>query len=231
MTYRLEDFAYDYRITTGASASRAPSDGFERVGVAGGHEVRRVIEGASRSHGPRSALRSLLKSEAPLEQVHRLSDRDVRERAVGLVSRRSAVMWRKPRRTGSSAVGAPRGAPELADSGPAADALTLAQAAPAAPAVPGPLRCGDAWAAIDAEVEAVLAHGGDADPITRNRHISAAYAQLYRREPSLTWGGLAAIVSRQAGCAMDDAKEMADSWRPGPTTPRSPTERWPTPTS
>ena len=214
MTCRLEDSAYDYRISADAFAASPLEGGFERLDVAGGHDVRRLIEGATRSPVSQSALRSFLKAEAPLEQVHRLSDPAVRDRVAGLVQRRSAVIWRRPRRLGSSSwEGATEDVAEEASPEP-----TLAQAAPAAPAAPaspGAVRCSDAWAAVDAETRAVLARGGDADPATRNRHISAAYAQLYRRESSLTWGGLAAIVSRQAGCAMQDAKEMAESWRPG----------------
>lgn len=43
---------------------------------------------------------------------------------------------------------------------------------------------------------------GDADPITRNRAISQAYAEFYQRNPKLEWAGIASIVSSNAGCAM-----------------------------
>ena len=210
MTCRLEDSAYDYLVRVGVLAATPPLEsGFERLDVAGEPEVRRLIERCARSGGSQGALRSLLKAEAPSEPVHRLSDPAVRDRVAALVARSPSAVWRRSRQLGTAGVGGALPSaldPDAPDLG--AGAPTLAQA-PAA--TPGPVRCGDAWSAINAETQAVLARGGDADPLTRNRHISAAYARLYQREPSLTWGGLAAVVSRQAGCAMAEAKEVADS--------------------
>jgi hypothetical protein len=76
---------------------------------------------------------------------------------------------------------------------------------------PCPEFCAKSWAAVDAEVKAVLDHGTDADPIERNKYISAAYARLYRANPNLRWAGLAAIVSVQGGCAMKEAKAARSS--------------------
>jgi hypothetical protein len=75
------------------------------------------------------------------------------------------------------------------------------------PMLPGAVTCGEAWAAVNGETQRILARGGDADPIERNRHITAAYAELYQRNPRLEWSGLAAIVSRQGGCAMEHARD------------------------
>jgi hypothetical protein len=55
----------------------------------------------------------------------------------------------------------------------------------------------------------VLAAGGPTeDAIRRNGAISAAYARYYQRNPGNQWAGLAAIVSRQAGCAMGHARDV-----------------------
>lgn len=72
-------------------------------------------------------------------------------------------------------------------------------------ACPEALDCKKAWDEIEKETDVITSNGGDTDPIERNRHISAAYAKLYQKNPRLKWAGLASIVSRQAGCAMKDA--------------------------
>jgi Protein of unknown function (DUF2515) len=71
-----------------------------------------------------------------------------------------------------------------------------------------PPSCEDLWQAIDKEVKPILEIK---DPIKRNSKISAAYAGLYQRKPEYEWIGLAAIVSRQAGCAMHEAKAKVES--------------------
>ncbi len=106
----------------------------------------------------------------------------------------------------------------LADNAPPAqDAGTAVapEARPPLPLLPGAVPCGDAWAAVNLETLRILNEGGDADLVERNRHISATYASLYQRRPELRWSGLAAITSTNAGCAMREAREMADAWRPG----------------
>ena len=52
------------------------------------------------------------------------------------------------------------------------------------------------------------------NPQERNRKISAAYAKLYEQDNKLAWVGLASVVSRQAGCAMQEAKDASGSWIP-----------------
>ncbi len=71
--------------------------------------------------------------------------------------------------------------------------------------------CGGGWGAVNVERDRVLAAGGPADDaIGRNGAISAVYARYYERNPSNQWAGLAAIVSRQAGCAMAHARETME---------------------
>lgn len=74
--------------------------------------------------------------------------------------------------------------------------------------------CAEAWASVDREVRVATA------PLTaevRNRNISAAYAEMNLRRPDMQWIGLAAVVSRQAGCAMEDAdRSMANPVSIGP---------------
>ncbi|AKT36335.1 DUF4150 domain-containing protein [Chondromyces crocatus] len=72
------------------------------------------------------------------------------------------------------------------------------------------LDCQAMWDEVNREVEDVLSHGGDADPITRNRHITAAYARVYRAHPELKWAGMGAFVSKEAGCGMKEAKGIKD---------------------
>jgi hypothetical protein len=81
------------------------------------------------------------------------------------------------------------------------------------------ISCAAAWARVNDDVQRVLMKGGDADPLERNRHISKAYAEMYQRQPQLRWIGLASIVSRQAGCAMEKAKDKSGSWIPWVSDP------------
>lgn len=71
--------------------------------------------------------------------------------------------------------------------------------------------CGEMWGEINADTDKIT---NISDPEERNRKISAAYAQLQKDNPNLKWIGLAAVVSRQAGCAMkyadDTAKQSSD---------------------
>jgi hypothetical protein len=66
--------------------------------------------------------------------------------------------------------------------------------------------CSEKWAEIQMEVDDAVK---PATPEARNRNISAAYAGMNQRNPKLQWIGLAAIVSRQAGCAMDEASDVS----------------------
>lgn len=49
-----------------------------------------------------------------------------------------------------------------------------------------------------------------ADPLERNKQITADYANLYKKTPDLQWAGLASVVSRNAGCGMVKAAGIAD---------------------
>jgi len=72
-----------------------------------------------------------------------------------------------------------------------------------------PVDCAAAWKQIDKEKNEILKNP---DPIERNKHVTAAYAKLYNDKPEMKWSGLAAIVSRQAGCAMEEAKSRTGQW-------------------
>jgi Protein of unknown function (DUF2515) len=63
--------------------------------------------------------------------------------------------------------------------------------------------CSALWNRVNAERNAVINSSQDVE--VRNRHISAAYASMYQRQPKFQWIGLASIVSKQAGCAMQVA--------------------------
>ncbi len=64
--------------------------------------------------------------------------------------------------------------------------------------------CAALWKKYRDEAEAIVAPHDD-DPRARNRAISAAYADLYLKNPDFVWAGLAAYASKQVGCAMDSA--------------------------
>lgn len=81
-----------------------------------------------------------------------------------------------------------------------------------------PANCAQAWQEVDEETRQIAA---SSNPNERNRKISAAYAAMNLRRPDMEWIGLAAIVSRQAGCAMDHADQAMKSPIPlvsGPAT-------------
>ena len=79
------------------------------------------------------------------------------------------------------------------------------------PVVLTPPECAAMWGEIDKEVKATTSSN---DPFERNRKISAAYAGMYERRPDYQWIGLASVVSRQAGCAMVEAKGASSSILP-----------------
>jgi hypothetical protein len=85
------------------------------------------------------------------------------------------------------------------------------------PVAGGDVDCQAMWADVRREVDDILSHGGDADPITRNRHITAAYARIYRQHPELKWAGMGAFVSKEAGCGMRQAQGIMNNlggWDP-----------------
>lgn len=91
-----------------------------------------------------------------------------------------------------------------------------AAATPGDIVAPCPATCADRWRDVDAE--AAQAVKSD-DPLERNKKISTAYAGMNLRRPDLQWIGLAAVVSRQAGCAMQYADEKGNNWNPLVSTP------------
>jgi hypothetical protein len=119
-------------------------------------------------------------------------------------------------------------APAPSSTEPATPALQLASYRPGGDGGRDrPRDCGRIWDEAHAATRAVLARGGDANPLERNRHISAAYAELYQDKPELLWSGLAAITSAQAGCAMQQAAPIARMEGVGeranvPVTPSAP---------
>jgi hypothetical protein len=60
----------------------------------------------------------------------------------------------------------------------------------------------------------MIAPAGD-DHRERNHIITGAYADLYHRNKSFAWAGLAAYASKQVGCAMDHAQKVKrESYNP-----------------
>jgi hypothetical protein len=76
------------------------------------------------------------------------------------------------------------------------------------PPVGGSADCAAMWKQVRKEVDDILRRGGDRDPILRNKHITAAYAKIYREHPELKWAGMGAFVSKEAGCGMKDAVKL-----------------------
>lgn len=79
--------------------------------------------------------------------------------------------------------------------------------------------CESLWKKYDGDVKSISKM---ADPIARNKKISAAYAGMYLRNPELEWSGAAAFASKQVGCGMVSAKEASQhppaalvGWIPG----------------
>jgi Domain of unknown function (DUF4150)/Protein of unknown function (DUF2515) len=86
-----------------------------------------------------------------------------------------------------------------------------------APVAGADLDCDAMWKEVDKEVDHILSQGGDADPIARNKAITGAYARMYEKHPELKWAGMGAIVSKEAGCGMKEAKGIMNSlggWDP-----------------
>ena len=215
MTYRFSDSTYDYRVGTDpfrASPLGRGADGAERVLFGDVAEAHRLLDAAGRHRPAADPLRRLLYDVEPLIQAHRLTDGEVADRVARHLAAGRLRAWRTRAPVwGRADVGGPLQAPP-ADDAPLRD-VTPPAPAEAVPEVPDELpSCRQAWAEINAEAASVLAHGGDADPIERNRHITAAYARYYQRTQAAgvdnPWGGIAAIVSRQAGCSMAYADEM-----------------------
>ncbi|WP_233800412.1 DUF2515 family protein [Paraburkholderia sp. HP33-1] len=65
--------------------------------------------------------------------------------------------------------------------------------------------CVDCWRFYQKQAEAIVA---TEDPITRNRRINAAYANLWLDDRRFQWAGLAAFASKQVGCGLLNAAEM-----------------------
>lgn len=66
------------------------------------------------------------------------------------------------------------------------------------------LSCASVWLRCQQEAQEWIAPGGKliTDPITRNRHINRAYAQLWLADQRFQWAGLAAFASKQVGCGL-----------------------------
>ena len=59
--------------------------------------------------------------------------------------------------------------------------------------------CAEHWDEVIRDIADIAAVQ---DPEERNRKISAAYADLYLKNPELKWAGAAAFASKQVGCGM-----------------------------
>lgn len=95
--------------------------------------------------------------------------------------------------------------------GPASTVTAADLAAAHAPS-PDPAGCAALWRKYEDEAAALLAPAGG-DVRARNRIITGAYADLYLRDRSLAWAGLAAYASKQVGCAMDHASRTPGASR------------------
>ena len=65
--------------------------------------------------------------------------------------------------------------------------------------------CIDCWRFYQKEAEAIVSVE---DPVSRNRRINAAYAQLWLDDHRFQWAGLAAFASKQVGCGLLNAAEL-----------------------
>ncbi|PHM49836.1 DUF2515 family protein [Xenorhabdus sp. KK7.4] len=73
------------------------------------------------------------------------------------------------------------------------------------------LTCECVWRRYQKEAEDIVAPGGVliADPKERNKRINAAYAKIWLEDNRFQWAGLAAFASKQVGCGLLHASEMA----------------------
>ncbi len=205
MVYSFADGAYDYHVTSDLTRTAG-----ERVGDARAADVAHALRRPRHVDG----VRRLLLDLDPVAPLSRLSDHDAADRLARYIESGRVRVWR----TGTPVWGRAG----LSGAGPELDLPGETPAASLPPAVaegvvgdvaaPELPRCSEVWAEIDAEVDAVLARGGDANPIERNRHITATYARYYQRMQGRgvdnPWAGVAAIVSGQAGCSMEYADVM-----------------------
>ncbi|MGU7784525.1 DUF2515 family protein [Burkholderia sp. PU8-34] len=65
--------------------------------------------------------------------------------------------------------------------------------------------CVNCWRHYQNQAEAIVSGG---DPISINRRINAAYAQLWLDDRRFQWAGLAAFASKQVGCGLMNAADM-----------------------
>lgn len=78
------------------------------------------------------------------------------------------------------------------------------------------LGCASVWLRCQQEAQEWIAPGGKliSDPITRNRRINRAYAQLWLADNRFQWAGLAAFASKQVGCGLlHSAQKVTDARR------------------
>jgi hypothetical protein len=73
--------------------------------------------------------------------------------------------------------------------------------------------CAKLWKKYQQEAENII-KPGDHDHRERNKIISGAYADLYLKDRTLVWAGLAAYASKQVGCAMDHSQRIAQAGDP-----------------
>jgi hypothetical protein len=65
--------------------------------------------------------------------------------------------------------------------------------------------CIDCWRFYQKKAEAIVSVD---DPVSRNRRINVAYAQLWLDDHRFQWAGLAAFASKQVGCGLLNAAEL-----------------------
>lgn len=88
--------------------------------------------------------------------------------------------------------------------------LTIKHRAPP-PAPPKQKSCAELWNDYEGEAQKILDAAGD-DVMKRNKIINGAYADLALEHPEFTWAGEAAYASKQVGCGMEHAAQLADKW-------------------
>jgi hypothetical protein len=67
--------------------------------------------------------------------------------------------------------------------------------------------CINCWRSLQKKAEAIASAD---NPISRNRRINAAYAQLWLSDRRFQWAGLAAFASKQVGCGLLNAAELVN---------------------